>query len=106
MRNVTTAILNALKAEKALRSDYKVAKLLRVRQQTISNYRSGRTQMSDEIAYRAARILRRVPGVLLLKLAAERATNRVIARVWRQCARTVAMYQPDRPSRKVSATYL
>jgi transcriptional regulator with XRE-family HTH domain len=90
MRNATIEILDELRETKGLQSDYKLAKLLDVRQQTVSNYRNNRTQMTDEIAYRAARMLGRPPGPILARLAGERAKDTHVAKVWFEMARQIA----------------
>jgi transcriptional regulator with XRE-family HTH domain len=89
VRNTSTDLLDEIREVKGITSDYKLAKLLGVRQQTISSYRSGRTQASDEIALRAATIIGRSPGPLLAQLAAERAKNPDVAKVWRDVAKVV-----------------
>ena len=90
MRNATIDILDDLKEAKGLESDYKLAKLLEVRQQTVSNYRNKRTQMTDEIACRAARMLGRHPGAILAQLAGERAKDTQVAKVWFEMAKQLA----------------
>jgi hypothetical protein len=72
---------------KGIESDYRLAKLLIVRQQTITNYRSGRTQMDDTIVLRVARMMGRPPAPLLALIAAERAKDPEVARVWKAAAR-------------------
>jgi plasmid maintenance system antidote protein VapI len=87
MRNVTNTLLDEVREIKGVTSDYALAKLLGVRPQTVSNYRRGRTQMSDEMALRAARMMDRRLAPLLAELAAERATNPEIAKTWREAAK-------------------
>lgn len=86
MRNVTTALLDAVREEKGIASDYALAKLLRVRQQTVSNYRNGRTRVNDEIAVRIAHMLGRPAAPLLAELAAERAKHPDVAKVWKEAS--------------------
>lgn len=90
MRNATIEILDDLKEAKGLESDYKLAKLLDVRQQTISNYRNERTRMTDAIACRAAHMLGRNPGAFLAQLAGERAKEPQVAKVWFEMAKQLA----------------
>jgi DNA-binding transcriptional regulator YdaS (Cro superfamily) len=90
MRNVTNTLLDEIREAKGIASDYALAKLLGVRPQTVSNYRKGRTQMSDEMALRAARMMGKRLAPLLAELAAERATNPEIARTWRDAAKVLA----------------
>ena len=88
--NATTALLDEIKTAKGIESDYKLAQVLEVRQQTITNYRSGRNQMSDEIAYRAARMLGRAPGPVMAQIAGERAKDTQVSKVWAEIAKTLA----------------
>jgi DNA-binding XRE family transcriptional regulator len=92
MRNTTTVILDDLKDMKGIESDYKLAKLLEVRQQTITNYRSGRTQMDEKIAFRAARMLGRAPGPIVLQIYGERSKDTQISRMWFEMSRVIAKH--------------
>lgn len=89
IRNTTTNFLDEIRKFKGLVSDYALAKLLRVRQQTITNYRRGRTQMNDKIATRAAHMMGEPPAPLLVQLAAERAKDPEAAKVWKELARSL-----------------
>ena len=90
MRNATNALLDDIKDTKGIESDYKLAKVLEVRQQTITNYRSGRSQMSDEIAFRAARMLGRAPGPVMAQIAGERAKDAQVSKAWAEMAKSPA----------------
>lgn len=90
MLNATTALVDEFKQAKGVPSDYALAKLLNVRQQTVSNYRSGRTQMSDEIALRVAEALGRPAAAVLAQLAAERAKNPEVAKVWKDAVKVLS----------------
>jgi len=89
VKNMTTDLLDEVLKLKGLGSDYALAKLLNVRTQTISSYRTGRTQMSDEMALRAARVLGRAPAPVFAQLAAERAKHPEVAKVWTDAARVL-----------------
>lgn len=89
VQNATTNLLDEVRKVKGIGSDYALAKLLAVRQQTITNYRSGRTQMNDTIAIRVARMMARPPASLLAQLASERAKDPEVAKVWKDAARTL-----------------
>jgi plasmid maintenance system antidote protein VapI len=89
VKNATTDLLDEVRRVKGLDSDYTLAKLLNVRTQTISSYRTGRTQMNDAMALRAARVLGRAPAPLLAQLAAERASDQEVAKVWAEAARVL-----------------
>lgn len=87
MKNTTTDLLDEVRKIKGLESDYALAKLLDVRTQTISSYRTGRTQMSDEMALRATRVLGRAAAPVFAQLAAERAQSQEVATVWAEAAK-------------------
>jgi plasmid maintenance system antidote protein VapI len=89
VKNVTTDLLDEVQKVKGLDSDYALAKLLEVRTQTISSYRTGRTQMSDEMALRASRVLGRPAAPLFAQLAAARAKDPEVARVWTEAAKVL-----------------
>jgi plasmid maintenance system antidote protein VapI len=90
VKNTTTDLLDEIREIKGLPSDYAVAKLLGVRTQTITSYRSGRTQMSDEMAWRATRVLGRAPGPVLAQLAAERTSHAEVKKVWLEVVKTLS----------------
>ena len=90
VRNASTVLLDDLREARRVVSDYALAKQLGVRQQTISNYRSGVSRMSDEIALRVAEMLDRNPAPSLAELAAERAKDPRVAKVWRDAAKVVS----------------
>ncbi len=73
MDNMTNRLLDAVKNEHAIKSDYALAKRLNVNQTTVSNYRAGRTQMDEVIACRVADLLNKPRGTVLAALAVERA---------------------------------
>ena len=89
MKNTTTDLLDEIRETKGLASDYVVAKLLNVRPQTISSYRAGRTQMSDEMALRATRVIGRAPAPVFAQLAADRATNPDVKKIWQDVTKTL-----------------
>lgn len=90
MGNTTTDLMDALKEAKAIPSDYALAKRLDLKPQTISNYRKGRTQMSDETAVKMAAMVGRAPAPILAQLASERAKSPEVAKIWRDAAKTLA----------------
>jgi transcriptional regulator with XRE-family HTH domain len=94
VKNATTDLLDEVRKIKGLDSDYAIAKLLDVRTQTISSYRTGRTQMSDEMALRATRILGRPAAPFFARLAAERAKHPEVAKVWTEAARILGHRSP------------
>jgi predicted transcriptional regulator len=90
VKNATTDLLDEIREIKGLTSDYALAKLLEVRTQTITSYRTGRTQMSDEMALRATRVIGRAPAPVFAQLAGERASHPDVKKVWQEAAKTLA----------------
>lgn len=90
MRNVTTVLLDEIKRAKGITSDYGLSKLLEVKPNAISNYRNGRSQMSDEVALKAARMMGRPLPPLLAALAADRAKNSEIAKARKEAAKILS----------------
>jgi len=90
LRNTTTELMDAVKEAKGIKSDYRLAKLLDVEPTTISNYRKGRSQASDEIALKLAGMCDRAPAPILAQIASERASSPDVAKVWRDAARVLA----------------
>jgi predicted transcriptional regulator len=90
VRNASNALLDEVREIKGIESDYALAKLLGVRQQTVSSYRSGRTQMSDEIALRLALMIGKPAAPIFAELAAERAKHPDVAKIWKDAAKALA----------------
>jgi DNA-binding XRE family transcriptional regulator len=79
MGNATNRWLDALadddRSDGGTGSDYKLAKLLGVPRTTISNYRTGRSQMDDRIAIRIAELVGVPPVSVVAEIHAERARD-------------------------------
>jgi len=90
VRNTTTDLMDAVKEAMGIKSDYGLSKLLDVKKTTVSNYRNGRSQASDEIALRMAGMLKRAPAPILAQLAADRTSSPEVAKVWRDAAKVLA----------------
>lgn len=90
VENTTTDLLDAVKEEKGIPSDYALAKRLGLKPQTLSNYRKGRTQMSDETAVAMAGMIDRAPAPILAQLASERARSPEVAKIWREAAKALS----------------
>ena len=90
MANTSTDLLDEVRKARSISSDYAMAKYLDVQPQTISNYRHGRSQMSDEIAVAMAALIDRAPAPILAQLASERAKSPEVAKVWRDAAKALA----------------
>jgi plasmid maintenance system antidote protein VapI len=78
----TIAVLDELSEALKGASDYAIAKALGVTRATVSSWRVGRGSMSDDVAIRTAKILKRDPGEFLLIAAEERATTEIAKREW------------------------
>jgi hypothetical protein len=87
--DATTNFLDEIRKFKGIESDYRLAKVLGVCQQAISNYRVCRTQMNDVVAVRAAHVMGQSPAPLLAQLAAGRAKDPEVAKAWKEMARTL-----------------
>jgi len=72
MHNATNAVLDRIASRNGLRSDYALAKAFGRQQSFVTNYRSGRSQMSDDIAVKAANLADEDPALLLIELQIER----------------------------------
>jgi predicted transcriptional regulator len=90
LRNTTTDLMDEVKEANGISSDYRLAKLLDVQTTTISNYRKGRSQASDEIALKMTEMIKRAPAPVLAQIAAERASSPEVAKVWRDAAKVLA----------------
>jgi plasmid maintenance system antidote protein VapI len=90
LRNTTTDLMDEVKKAMGATSDYRLAKLLSLEPTTVSNYRNGRSQASDEIALKLAAAINRAPAPILAQIAAERASSPEVAKVWRDAAKVLA----------------
>lgn len=80
----TIAFIDELKARKGGISDYAVAKILGVTQQTISKYRVGKDYLGDSTAIRVAELLEIEPAIIIASVHAERAKSESEKAVWRE----------------------
>lgn len=69
----TIEYLDAVKAARDITSDYALAKVLGIKQTTISGYRAGRSRMDDDVALSIAEILGLHPLHVIATANAERA---------------------------------
>jgi transcriptional regulator with XRE-family HTH domain len=63
----STSLINAVKASNNECSDYKVAQLLGVSRQLISNIRKGRRNLSEELTIKAAILSNEDPKIALIR---------------------------------------
>jgi transcriptional regulator with XRE-family HTH domain len=78
----TLEYLDAAKKRLGIESDYALAKAMKVRPSTISNYRARRSEMDDEIAAKVAGILGVHPGFVMLDIHRERAKTPEERSIW------------------------
>jgi hypothetical protein len=89
LKNTTTDLLDTFRELKGIESDYAAARVIEVRQQTISAYRAGQI-MSDPVALTVCRMIGKPPAPVLAQLAADRAEkvkHSELAKVWRDAAK-------------------
>lgn len=86
----TIEFIDLLKARRGWTSDYRVAKELGWKQQTLSNYRSGRTSMSGPHALKIAHELEMPAAYVLACVEAEREPAAEVAKVWRAIAESLS----------------
>lgn len=83
------SLLDAVKARHGITSDYKLAQFLKMTQNSISNYRHGRSRPDDKTLTRLAELGNIDPSaidVLAAQLQAERATNGDAKLLWQRIA--------------------
>lgn len=82
----TIEFLDALKARNGGASDYKIAKILGVTQQSVSRYRTGRDFFGSEIAIKVANLLQLDIGYVLACTHLERAKSEPERQAWQGIA--------------------
>ncbi len=87
----TNEYLDAVRERLNLSSDYKLAKVLKVHQTTISNYRHGRSAIADDVAVRVAELLQLDPARVLADMAAERSSSDQVRAIWSRVAATLSV---------------
>jgi predicted transcriptional regulator len=78
----TIEYLNEAKKVLQIDSDYALAKALQIRSSAISNYRSGKSQMDDDVAVKIAAIIGKHAGIVMLDMHREREKNPELRAVW------------------------
>lgn len=73
--NITNEVLDRIKSELDLPSDYAISKVLGVTKTTVYDYRANRRSFADNVAIKAAEILNIEPFEILTKLYRERAIS-------------------------------
>lgn len=88
--SVTIELLDCLKASNGGASDYRIAKILGLRQQTISDYRNERISFSEERVIQACELMHIEPAPYLFRLQAERARCDKARDFWNHAAARLA----------------
>lgn len=78
----TNQYLDAIKAKHGLTSDYQLAKLMGIRQSTISGYRAGRSHFDDLMALKVAELLGIQPIEVIAAANVARAKTTEVRKVW------------------------
>jgi hypothetical protein len=86
----TVDFLDLVKRRHNVPSDYALAKLLGVRHQTVSMYRTADSTLGDQTALRVAELLELRPEYVLACVAAERAQVPGVRSAWLRAAQTLA----------------
>ncbi|MDI5984909.1 hypothetical protein QLQ85_08905 [Halomonas sp. M4R5S39] len=86
----TLELLNRYKAHHGGITDYRAAKLLNVKSQTVYTWKSG-GKMSDEIGIRIAEELGLDPGKVVIALHIEREKGNATSPVWRDIGKRLEM---------------
>jgi len=87
--NTTNTVLDRIKSQYRLPSDYAIAKLLGLTKGAIYNYRKNRSNFDDGAAYRAANLVKINPVELVASLHKERASCDDEYQVWSKIAKEV-----------------
>ena len=86
----TVEYLDELKRRYGISSDYKLAKLIGITYQAVSQYRNKGTTLRDDVALKVAELLELPPGKVLADMQAERAKDARVRDAWRQIAARMA----------------
>jgi len=93
--NTTNEVIDRIKSEHHLPSDYAAAKLLGVSKQSMSKYRNNKNQFSDDVAYRAAELAKLSPFKVIASLQSERKNQQSNKEIWSE------MEKKDRLVKKI-----
>ena len=88
--STTVEFLDALRARLDIKSDYALRLSLDVTKAAVSDYRTGKSHFSDEVALRVAALLDLDPGYVLACIHAERTKRPLVRDAWEKVARGLA----------------
>ena len=83
----TNELLDRLKKEKEIPSEYALAKFLGVSQTAVQKYRAGGAEMRDQVALKVAEALDMDPGEVLAGLYAKRTKDPEVRKVWERLSK-------------------
>lgn len=83
-------VLERVKAQQGLKSDYMVGKVCGINQQTVSNWRTGRSFPDEKMCLILAEAASIDPGFLVASMQAQRAKDETARAIWLQVAERLA----------------
>lgn len=85
----TADFLDDLKAKHGITSDYALAKLLGMRRQQVSRYRTGTSTFDDETAIKIAELLEVNQGYVMASMRAQLAKEAHVRNAWEKAAKAL-----------------
>ena len=82
----TIQLLDRIKTQLSISSDYKLAQALEISKNAVTNYRSGRSHPNDDVALKIAALLDEDAGRIAACLHAERAQSDQARELWEKVA--------------------
>ena len=87
MQNLTIEnVLERVKSQHGLKSDYMVGKVLNIRQTTVSNWRTGRSFPDEKMCLILAQAASIDPAFLVASMQAQRTKDDEVRAIWEQVA--------------------
>ena len=83
----TNDLLDSAKKAQGVESDYRLAQLLGVSKNAITNYRYGKSCPEDEVAIRLSGMVGRDPASVIAEMHAERAKSPEVRAIWLRMAK-------------------
>lgn len=83
----TNELLDRIKTDQKIPSDYRLAQVLEVTKNAITNYRYGKSRPNDEVGLRMAELLKADAGYITACLHAERAQSPEVRQLWEKVAK-------------------
>ncbi len=90
----TLELLDRVKREYKLTSDYQLSKILDISRQRVSNYRNSKRSADDDLVFKCEKLLKAPPGSLLIEFQANRTkcpqAAKILHKISAQIARSAA----------------